>query len=311
MFTRLRSSLPSTPTLVAFAALLIAVGGVARATIPSADGTIAACYDASGAARVIDDADTCGPGETKLRWNQAGVPGPAGPQGAAGPVGPPGAKGPSGLEAYDRTFTAQGIALAPGEIEKLPALDLPAGTYLIESHGVLQASATAQSFCTLVVSGNGQTNRSVDGRWLGTVYTSTQVLGSTLTIPYASQVRTACTGKDVTLDTWRTTAVRLSGIVTGARTVGELRAPAVPPRATTPVKGWSGNDDLSPKSRANLQRLIRRSPNARRVLRAQVVLLADAGVDPKQIAATTGLGASTVSATLKAYLRRGLPAVQK
>lgn len=68
--------------LVALAAALMA-GSVAYATIPSGDGVIHGCYTKSGGSlRVIDSSVTnCKSSETALSWNQAGVPGPPGPQG--------------------------------------------------------------------------------------------------------------------------------------------------------------------------------------------------------------------------------------
>ena len=73
-----------------------ALGGVAVAAIPSASGTIRACYaQADGAVRVIDPAagESCTRREKALRWN---VRGPAGATGATGPRGATGARGPIG-----------------------------------------------------------------------------------------------------------------------------------------------------------------------------------------------------------------------
>ena len=88
---------------------LIAVAGVASATIPS-NNVIDACYSRSGGSlRVIDATVTkCGKSETSLAWNvqvikgdkgepgETGPQGPAGPQGATGPQGPVGPQGPAG-----------------------------------------------------------------------------------------------------------------------------------------------------------------------------------------------------------------------
>lgn len=91
MFTQLRSRLRGmSPSMaIALLALVVAVGGVAVASIPSADGAIEGCYDNStGALRVIDPAagGTCRGGETALTWNQKGPQGPPGPQGDPAPV---------------------------------------------------------------------------------------------------------------------------------------------------------------------------------------------------------------------------------
>lgn len=73
--------------------------------------TIRACVSAfgqpvngSGGVRLISGAQSCAPTETKVEWNQQGVPGPqgdkgdTGPQGSTGPQGPQGDKGDSGLQ---------------------------------------------------------------------------------------------------------------------------------------------------------------------------------------------------------------------
>jgi hypothetical protein len=84
--------------IVSIVLLLLVAGGIASAAIPSADGTIHACYNLGrGTFRVVD-ADGPGGGrcpdtETALSWNQKG---PAGPQGGPGPQGPPGPAGPQG-----------------------------------------------------------------------------------------------------------------------------------------------------------------------------------------------------------------------
>lgn len=59
--------------------LLAAVGGVALATIPSANGVIHACYvKRTGALRVVSGKHRCPSGQAPLHWN---VQGPRGPQG--------------------------------------------------------------------------------------------------------------------------------------------------------------------------------------------------------------------------------------
>ena len=86
--TRVAAVTVSTVALVA--------GGVAvaQASIPGSNGVITACYDKTGAVRIIDTAKTsCGKGETALTWNEQG---PAGPTGATGPTGSAGATGATG-----------------------------------------------------------------------------------------------------------------------------------------------------------------------------------------------------------------------
>lgn len=87
---------------IAIAALALAVGGTAWASIPDSGGVIHACYSKGvGLLRVIDSpSQKCIAGlETPLSWNQAGVPGspgPTGPRGATGGTGAAGATGTAG-----------------------------------------------------------------------------------------------------------------------------------------------------------------------------------------------------------------------
>jgi hypothetical protein len=71
------------------ATLAVVVASVASAAIPSANGTINACYDKqTGQARIVDPATNlpknCTQKEAPVSWN---VQGPAGPAGAAGQDG--------------------------------------------------------------------------------------------------------------------------------------------------------------------------------------------------------------------------------
>ncbi|MFL5832184.1 MAG: phage tail protein [Solirubrobacteraceae bacterium] len=67
----LRAHRPSPALVISILALVIAVGGVASATIPGANGTIHACHAADGALRVIDPSagGICQTGEEPLHWN--------------------------------------------------------------------------------------------------------------------------------------------------------------------------------------------------------------------------------------------------
>jgi hypothetical protein len=60
--------------------LVAAVGGVALATIPSANGVIHACYvKRTGALRVVSGKHRCPAGQAPLHWNVRGPRGPQGP----------------------------------------------------------------------------------------------------------------------------------------------------------------------------------------------------------------------------------------
>jgi hypothetical protein len=68
--------------LVAGVAVLLGAAAVSRATIPAADGTIAACYHKrSGKVRLVDGTP-CKRTEAALSWSQAGPPGETGATGA-------------------------------------------------------------------------------------------------------------------------------------------------------------------------------------------------------------------------------------
>jgi type VI secretion system secreted protein Hcp len=98
------------------AALALGAGtAVAIAAIPASDGTIHACYSTTGtptgAARIVDETDTCAASEKALTWNQTG---PTGPSGPAGPTGPPGDSGSSGTGSFGGTDTGSGSAQGGG-----------------------------------------------------------------------------------------------------------------------------------------------------------------------------------------------------
>ncbi len=69
-------------TTLGIAGLIAA--GVAWATIPAADGTITACYNAKNGKLRVVDGTPCKKKEKALTWNQAGQQGPAGEPGAPG-----------------------------------------------------------------------------------------------------------------------------------------------------------------------------------------------------------------------------------
>jgi hypothetical protein len=95
------------------AAGVLALGGVAYATIPS-DGVISGCYLKSGGTLRVIDATTgkCSPKETSLNWN---VQGPAGQDGDDGEDGLDGAPGLSGYE----LVTAETTDIDPFEGNRL------------------------------------------------------------------------------------------------------------------------------------------------------------------------------------------------
>jgi hypothetical protein len=126
---RLRGRLPSAALVVSTVALVVALGGVAWASIPDVNNQIHGCYSVVGEGRITSQAylrlidpggngvagsTACHAGEAGLTFNATGPTGPAGPtgpegprgapgiglrglQGPAGPQGPTGPQGPSGV----------------------------------------------------------------------------------------------------------------------------------------------------------------------------------------------------------------------
>lgn len=106
-------------TTTAIGVIMLGTAGVAVASIPSANGTIAACYakpglpllsPPAGTLRVIDSpGQSCTGNEIPLSWNQTG---PAGPQGPQGPTGPPGSTTPVVSDVTLTTYAAPGSTIA-------------------------------------------------------------------------------------------------------------------------------------------------------------------------------------------------------
>jgi len=119
-------------TVFAVAGGLTLTAGVAAAAVPSADGSIHACYKAKDgtATRVIDveAGQVCASNEKPLNWNQAGPQGPAGATGAAGAAGPTGAQGASGVSGYEVVRTTFPV-VANQDFTKI--IDCPAGKVVL------------------------------------------------------------------------------------------------------------------------------------------------------------------------------------
>lgn len=112
--------------LLACAAAILVVSGVAYAAIPGGSGVINGCYKGDdngggkGQLRVIDteNGETCKKNETALSWNQKGEEGDTGaqgPQGLQGETGATGADGAAGLQGPAGPAAAQGLAGEPGD----------------------------------------------------------------------------------------------------------------------------------------------------------------------------------------------------
>lgn len=74
---------PSPSMAVALAALVLAAGGVAFATIPNSNGTIQGCFHKSkGNLRAVESASDCKGNEKAIAWNQTGPKGDKGDPGS-------------------------------------------------------------------------------------------------------------------------------------------------------------------------------------------------------------------------------------
>lgn len=146
--------------------LLVGSAAIALGAIPSSDGSFTGCYNAQGVLRVIDGAQSCKSGETRITWNQKGPKGDVGPQGIAGPqgaVGPQGAAGPQGPKGDTGPQGPQGEAGAgPRYIHASLPLETvqwpdPAGSEATTplSGGDLPGWGQVEGTCAIVVDGDG------------------------------------------------------------------------------------------------------------------------------------------------------------
>lgn len=176
--------------LVGVAAGGVAVGAaivapaIAAGRAPSIKPIYSCVTTSTGELRIINSDDTCPAGESKLVWNQQGVPGRRGPEGATGPAGTAGAPGARGPQGYAGPAGAtgpqgpQGSQGLPGNVGNpgpegpqgpigpsdgysvsfddtfgiepvtVASLTLPAGGYLIDFTGYLQLTVTGGMFDT-------------------------------------------------------------------------------------------------------------------------------------------------------------------
>jgi hypothetical protein len=132
----------------------IAVGGIAYASIPDANGVIHGCYNTdTGALRVFGkskDFQQCNAGEKALDWSQTG------PTGATGATGPTGAVSSAFLTA----FTTADVTVAAGAAVPFDAVPLASGisstgipaftTFIVAAGGVYQVTVDLQGNSALV-----------------------------------------------------------------------------------------------------------------------------------------------------------------
>lgn len=117
MWSTIKRRRPTPAGVIATIALGVALGGVATAAIPDAQGVVTMCLDRAGGVRVVDTArDACKLNERTVAVNQKGIQGEVGPQGPAGPRGETGPRGPQGETGATGPQGAKGETGPRGEI---------------------------------------------------------------------------------------------------------------------------------------------------------------------------------------------------
>ena len=127
---------PSPAMVVALIALLVALAGVAVASIPGPGGVIKACYSKStGSLRALDSNKSCSrKHERTLSWNQRGPQGLRGLQGTQGDRGSSGAPGATTVVVRYATNTDSAaetdVSCDPGEVATGGGGQVPLGASL-------------------------------------------------------------------------------------------------------------------------------------------------------------------------------------
>jgi hypothetical protein len=125
---------------LALVAVALSATGLAFATIPGAKGVIHSCYAKSNGALRVVNGTRCRKGETKLKWNQQGVPGRRG------------ATGPSDIYAGGAATGHPAASYAA-----YGAITLPPGSYLLEGkvQAIDSASGNSEVTCSLAPDTSG------------------------------------------------------------------------------------------------------------------------------------------------------------
>jgi hypothetical protein len=179
--------------LVAAVAVL-AVGGVAYATIPDSSGVIHGCYaNKGGSLRVIDTGSggSCDTKkETALNWNQVGPAGAAGPQ---GPIGPSGTS--HGYYSYTGLLNGTKLGTSFANVEQITGLS--AGTYVVWARGLVSDLPNNQEAeCKLVAGGIDIEETLVDTYAVGSPRLPF-TLSAAVTLTGPGSVETDCDSNDL------------------------------------------------------------------------------------------------------------------
>jgi hypothetical protein len=142
------------------AAVAVAAGGIAYASIPDANGVIHGCYNPKGAKgtngtglNIIDSASaSCGKNMQPISWNQKGPTGGVGPTGAKGTTGPTGPSGPTGATGPSNAYTNYntGILIGDTDTVTVASVTLPPGSFTL-SGSVRATNSSTDSAGTAIV----------------------------------------------------------------------------------------------------------------------------------------------------------------
>ncbi len=196
---------PSPAMVVALIALLVALGGMAEASIPGKGGVITACYlKTGGSLRVLNTSrpgasGRCDRSERTLTWNQLGRQGIQGKKGKTGPPGPT-----EGTSADFFSNTSQTV-MVDATRDASPFTTTQAG-HLFVSKFIDSISATctgeANVRFVLVVDGARVPGSFVDSVPNGTTVSNVTLTGVTPTVlaagPHTASIGIACGGTGVT-----------------------------------------------------------------------------------------------------------------
>jgi hypothetical protein len=198
--------------------ILTAVG-VGYAAIPSSNGIIHSCYNASsnpsGQLRVIDAeaGAKCSKNEKALNFNQTGPQGPQGLQGpqgppgpqgergatgatgATGPAGPAGPGGPAGPAGPSDAYLAShvpSVDILDSRLNSILTRFLPAGSYALTAKASIAGPNSTSVICLLY---GGETILDLTSTSLG--FGAAITLVGTVSFPEGGTVEVACsTGDD-------------------------------------------------------------------------------------------------------------------
>jgi hypothetical protein len=155
---------PSPALVLAFAALLVALGGTSYAVIALPTNSVGAKQikaNAVGTSEVKNRAllrADFKPGQ--LAAGPRGSQGPTGPPGPAGPPGPQGAKGDPGPRGSSDVFGASwapfSFPAAPGGFVTIAEVQIPPGTYVVTANAIFDNSSVDPHTLTCELASNSQ-----------------------------------------------------------------------------------------------------------------------------------------------------------